>query len=68
MAKILGHLSERHHPHAGVCQHVIDEPLEHHQDMRLARAVRMNRDRKDRVVVVAIYPVELILPDLALES
>ena len=40
-------------------QHVIDQPLEHHEDVRLAGAVRINRDREDRIM----HPVELVLPD-----
>ena len=64
LAEVLGHVGEGHHAHAGMRQHVIDQALQHHQHMRLAGAVGMDGDREDRVVEVAVDPVELVLPDL----
>jgi hypothetical protein len=40
-AEILRHRGEGHHADAGMRQHVIDQPLERHENMRLAGAVRM---------------------------
>src|SRR5690242_6997465 len=62
--EVVRHLVHRHEADAWMADHVMVEPLQHHQYMRPARYVRMDRYRKDRVVVFAINPVELVAPHL----
>ena len=55
-----GDLVERRPAHAVVPVDVLDQPLEHQQHLRPARDVRVDREREDGVVGLAVDPVELV--------
>jgi len=54
--EIVRHFVHRHEFHAGVGDHVLVEPLEHHQHMRAAGNVRVNRHREDGIVHIRDKP------------
>src|SRR5262245_37570546 len=62
--EVLSDLLERYPLHAAMRGDVLDDPLEHEQDLRAPGHVGMDRDRERRVVHLAIDPVELVTPDL----
>ena len=62
--KIVRHFVHRDEPHARMADHMVIEPLQHHQHVRSAGNVRMDRHREYRVVVFAVDLVELIPPHL----
>jgi hypothetical protein len=62
--ELFRHLFHSAPVHAPMSVYVFDEPLEHQQYLRAARDVRMNSQWKDRPFVFAVYPVELITPQL----
>ena len=62
--EIVGNLVERAEPDARVLREIIVDPLEHQQNLRPAGDVRMNGHGEDRVIVLAIDPVELVAPEL----
>ena len=45
-------------------KHVIEQAFEHHEDLRLAGAVGMDNASENRVIIVAVNPIELISPNV----
>src|SRR5262249_48565474 len=62
--KIIGNLIECREAHARVPNDVMVDALQHHEHLRPAGHVRMDRHREDRIVVLAVDPIELVAPDL----
>jgi hypothetical protein len=62
--ELFRHLFHRAPVHARISVYVLDEPLQHQEYLRAARDVRMNSQWKYRPFVFAVYPVELIAPQL----
>src|ERR1700756_3244971 len=63
-AELFRHLFHRAPVHARMSVYVFDESLEHQEYLRAARDVRMNSQWKYRPFVFAVYPVELVAPQL----
>src|SRR5690606_31859377 len=61
---VVGHFIEGDEANALVALHVVEQALKHEQHLRATRDVRVDRDGKNRVVVFAVDPVELIAPHL----
>ena len=62
--ELFRHFFHRAPAHTRMSNDVFDEPLEHQEHLRAARYVWMNGQRKYRPFVFAVYPVELIAPQL----
>src|ERR1700728_4388904 len=64
LRKVVGHLVHGAETHAGMTDHVMIEPFQHHQDVRTPRDVRMDGDWEHGIIVLAINPIELVAPHL----
>jgi hypothetical protein len=62
--ELFRHLFHRAPVHARMPVYVFDEPLEHQENLRATGDVRMNSQWKYRPFIFAVYPVELIAPQL----
>src|SRR5215204_6689217 len=64
LPEIGGDLLEGRPTHPFVPIDVFDETLQHEQDLRPPGDVGVDGDGEDRVVVLAVDPIELVAPDL----
>src|SRR6266545_1725262 len=62
--EVVGDLVAGRPADAVVLVDVLDDPLVHEHDLRLAAHVRVDRHREDGVVVLAVHVVELVEPEL----
>src|SRR5207245_7429399 len=63
-SKVVRNLIERREAHARVPHNVVVEALQHHEHLRPTRYVGMDRHREDRIVILAVPPIELVQPAL----
>src|SRR5215216_1319473 len=64
LPEIGGDLLEGRPPNPVVPIDVVDQALQHEQNLRPPGDVGVDRDREDHVVILAVDPVELVAPDL----
>jgi hypothetical protein len=61
-SKLVGHVLKRAPLNSLMLIDPFDQPLMHHQNLRLTTDLRVNADRKNKMIVFSVAELELFLP------